>query len=103
MPACILAASGLKLQDLRRLTSEISALRSALESYSESAAPGATNSAAAPVRGSRRAQHPTERSTTAAADAFSRTCEDARGAYRWPIFSTIYGKTRVDRRSRVAV
>jgi DNA-binding MarR family transcriptional regulator len=34
MPACILAASGLKPQDLRRLTSEISALRSALESYS---------------------------------------------------------------------
>jgi DNA-binding MarR family transcriptional regulator len=34
LPACILAASGLKPQDLRRLTSEISALRSALESYS---------------------------------------------------------------------
>jgi DNA-binding MarR family transcriptional regulator len=34
MPACILAASGLKPQDLRRLTSEISALRSALGSYS---------------------------------------------------------------------
>jgi len=33
VPPCILNASGLKSEDLRRLTSEISALRSALESY----------------------------------------------------------------------
>jgi DNA-binding MarR family transcriptional regulator len=39
MPACILAASGLKPQDLRRLTSEISALRSALERYSADTTP----------------------------------------------------------------
>ena len=33
VPPCILDASGLKPEDLRRLTSEISSLRSALESY----------------------------------------------------------------------
>jgi DNA-binding MarR family transcriptional regulator len=33
VPPCILNASGLKSEDLLRLTSEISALRSALESY----------------------------------------------------------------------
>jgi DNA-binding MarR family transcriptional regulator len=33
IPPCILDASGLKPEDLRRLTSEISALRNALESY----------------------------------------------------------------------
>jgi len=33
IPPCILAASGLKAEDLRRLASEISALRGTLESY----------------------------------------------------------------------
>jgi len=41
IPACILAASGLKPQDLRRLTSELAALRSALEKYSANPTAGA--------------------------------------------------------------
>ncbi|HZZ92215.1 MAG TPA: MarR family transcriptional regulator [Usitatibacter sp.] len=33
IPPCVLAASGLKPEDLRRLTSELAALRSVLENY----------------------------------------------------------------------
>jgi MarR family transcriptional regulator, organic hydroperoxide resistance regulator len=38
VPPCILDASGLKPEDLRRLTAEISALRSALERYTSDTA-----------------------------------------------------------------
>jgi DNA-binding MarR family transcriptional regulator len=38
IPPCILIASGLEPEDLNRLTSELSALRSALESYKSDAA-----------------------------------------------------------------
>lgn len=39
IPPCILDASGLKPENLRRLTAEISALRSALESYKSDTTP----------------------------------------------------------------